>query len=337
MTGARLGLPWLAVVLFAAVACGEKYAPFASKQRAAASAAAARVRPDEVMQRVQELYDARLSDSERDSSHGDLCGHDRGCSYSRVASAQVIRKAWTHPALPALTEQQVTRDGLETTNIYLDLPASRESLDWVLALAHYDAWFGGANDNATGVAITLETAFALQGLELDRNVRLLLTDGEELGMIGTNRYIAEHGTDGIAIVLNADMLAHTGDEGNFITREPAGVEYVLQANETAAAAAFRMADLGRRLPEPVNMRPVVFPDDGVSAVGFAVGSDLSDHAPFWLRGVDALFPFPAGDKPGWYHTPEDTPDKVDVERLRRMSRLWAAAIAAFATAPEAGE
>jgi hypothetical protein len=337
MTDARLGLRLLALVAIVAVGCAERYAPFTFEQLSAATAAAERVKPDRVMQWVQELYDARLSDPERDASYGDLCRrHDR-CVYSRAASARVIRGAWSDPALGVPSEQHVARDGFETTNIYLDLPASRESLDWVLAVAHYDAWFGGANDNATGVAATLEAAFALQGVELDRNVRLLLTDGEELGMIGANRYIAEYGTQGISVVLNADMLAHAGDEGSFITRAPAGVEYILQANEAAAPAAFRVADLARRLPEPVSMRPVVFPADGVSTVGFAVGSDLSDHAPFWLRGVDALFPFPAGDKPDWYHTPNDTPDKVDAERLRRMSRLWAAAIAAFATGREAGE
>jgi Zn-dependent M28 family amino/carboxypeptidase len=162
-------------------------------------------------------------------------------------------------------------------------------------------------------------------------VRLLLTDGEELGMVGAERYLEEFGSSELAMVLNADMIAHLGSAGGLLTREPAGVEYILQANERSAEAAFQLADLARRLPEAVALRPVVFPDDGVSVIGFAVGSVLSDHGPFWLRGAKALFPFPAGDKPDWYHTPEDTPERVDADRLRRMGRLWSAAIAAFAT------
>lgn len=321
----------LAGAFVVSLGCSARYEPFSPAQQSTAERAAARVRPDEVQRWVQALYDARLSDPERDESHGNLCGYHAGCVYSRAASADVIRGAWSDPILPVPSEQRVTRDGLTTTNLYLDLPAREVSTEWILALAHYDAWFGGANDNATGVAVTLEAAFALQGLELERNVRLLLTDGEELGMVGSNRYLAEHGVSGVTLVLNADMIAHTGTEGGFLTRGPAETEYILQASEAAAGAAFQMAELLRRLPEPVSMRPIVYPDDGVSALGFALGTDLSDHAPFWLRGVDALFPFPAGDKPRWYHTPDDTPDRVDGDRLRRVARAWAGAIAAFAT------
>lgn len=314
-------------------ACGERYAPFSERQLERGLAAAARVRPEIVSGYVQGIYAARLNDNEESFDYEAYCPVP-GCRYSRAATRAFIERISSGEDLGGagqLQRQTVSRGGLSTTNLILDLPSAADSEEWVLATAHYDAWFGGANDNATGVAVLLEAAWALQGLALDRNVRLLFTDGEELGIVGSVRYLEEYGTDGLVLALNADMVAHAGEQGGLLTREPGGVEYIVQANERSAAGAFQLADLARRLPEPIEMRSVVFPGDGVSVLGFAVGSALSDHAPFWLEESRALFPFPAGDKPDWYHTVRDTPDRVDADRLARFSRLWAGALAAFAT------
>jgi hypothetical protein len=129
------------------------------------------------------------------------------------------------------------------------------------------------------------------------------------------------------------MVAHLGENGSLLTREPDGLEYIVQGNEHSAPDAFKLADFARRLAAPLRMRPVIFSGDGVGVLGFVVGSALSDHAPFWLAGASAVFPFPAGDKPSWYHTEDDTPDRVDTERLARFGRLWAGALGAFATVP----
>lgn len=323
--------PTPGAALLLALACQPQLAGFSERQLEVAERAAARVRPALVAAHVRNIYEARLTDSEPDFAFPEHCP-PAGCAYSRVRTAELIREVWRElPPAASVREQRVERDGLATTNLFVDIPSARGSEEWVLAVAHYDAWFGAANDNATGVAVTLESAFALSELQLDKNVRLLLTDGEELGLVGAERYVEEFGVDGLSLVLNADMIAHRGSAGSLLTREPEGTEYIAQANDAARREAYQLAELARHLPRSVELRPVVFPDDGVSVVGFAVGAVLSDHAPFWLRGIKAVFPFPAGDKPSFYHTPDDTPDKVDWGRLERMSELWAAAIAAFAT------
>lgn len=322
-----------ALCAVALAACGERYAAFGDRQIEHALGAAARVRPDVVAASVQAIYAARLADDDTSFDYTPHCPVP-GCRYSRAATRAWIERT-LGDALPGASElrlQTVDRDGLATTNLILDLPAAASD-EWVLATAHYDAWFGGANDNASGVAVLVEAASALQGLALDRNVRLVFTDGEELGIVGSVRYLEEYGSDGVAVALNADMLAHVGDRGSLLTREPEGIEYIVQGNQRSAAEAFALADLARRLPEPIAAHPVIFPDDGVSVLGFAVGAALSDHAPFWLAGRAAVFPFPAGDKPSWYHTERDRPEQVDPDRLARASRWWAAALAALATVP----
>jgi Zn-dependent M28 family amino/carboxypeptidase len=162
-------------------------------------------------------------------------------------------------------------------------------------------------------------------------VRVLWVDGEEFGMVGSNRYLQAHPNDNIAMVVNADMTAFMGTQSNPLTHEPAAVEYWIQANEQSASGAYKLAQLAGQLPEPVGAKPVIYPGSGVSIAGVVMGYSLSDQSTFWMAGIPALFPFPTGDIPDWYHTPRDVPAEVDVDRLQRVARLWVAGLAAFAT------
>jgi hypothetical protein len=66
-------------------------------------------------------------------------------------------------------------------------------------------------------------------------------------------------------------------------------------------------------------RHVRFPSEGGALPGFIPGIGLSDQWAFWQQGYPgimvtdtALFRYP------YYHTPNDTPDKVQYERLARV-------------------
>ena len=318
---------------WALAGCTDRYATLSDAQIAAALRAQKDLDTGLLPVLVQRIYDARLSDPAPDASRRDYCRRQSACVYSRVATGELIFSYWSARELAGsvLGEQIVTADAFTTRNIYLDIPGRSRPNEWILATAHYDAWYGGANDDGTGVAVLLAAAKPLLLARLDRSVRLLLVDGEELGMLGSGRYVEQHGTAGVVMALNADSVAFVGEPGGALTRQPDGTEYIVQANESSAAFAFQFADLARRMPKPTRMRALVFPGNGVSQAGVAIGYDLSDHAQFWLNSAPAIFPFPAGDKPSWYHTEDDTPDKVDADRLERMGRLWVGALAAFAS------
>jgi len=328
------GVGWLALAgSVSSAACGERYDTLTDAQVQKALSTQSQLVTSELNELVRQIYEARLSDPEADTTRSEHCGRGDDCVYSRVATADLVRSYWSAPDLEGteLWEHVVTADALTTRNLFLDIPGRTRPDEWVLASAHYDAWFGGANDNATGVAVVLAATRPLLAAALDRSIRLILFDGEELGMVGSGRYIADYGSDGVVLDLNADSIAFVGTSGGFLTRQPPDVEYIVQANEPSAELAHQLADLARRLPEPLAMRPLVFPGDGISLAGVAIGYDRSDHAQFWIDGARALFPFPAGDKPDWYHTASDTPEQVDSDRLQRFGRLWVAALAAFAS------
>jgi hypothetical protein len=81
-----------------------------------------------------------------------------------------------------------------------------------------------------------------------------------------------------------------------------------------------------------------FPSEGVAAPGWIQGIGWSDHWSFWQADYSALMvtdtaPFRYID----YHTPNDTPDRLDYERLARVVEGLAEVVADLAAAPAAAD
>ena len=123
-----------------------------------------------------------------------------------VASLQAAAAAPTFVAKPldlAISLEATTRETrIRTHNVIAKLPGKRPDLGAVLLVAHWDH-FGkcavppaehlicnGAVDNASGVAVLIETARRLSKLsQMDRDVYLLATTGEELGLLGAEAFV----------------------------------------------------------------------------------------------------------------------------------------------------
>ena len=100
-----------------------------------------------------------------------------------------------------------------TENIVARLQGSGSGKS-VLLVAHYDsvpASFGASDDGA-GVAALLETARVLKSLpRLKRDIVFLFTDGEELGLLGTQAFVAEHPqAENAGVVLNFEARGTSG-------------------------------------------------------------------------------------------------------------------------------
>jgi len=90
-------------------------------------------------------------------------------------------------------------------------PAAGTSGREILLIAHYDTvrlsdgrLASGLIDNAASVVAMIEAARRVRG-RTSGPVRLILSDQEELGLLGARAWIAEHGVDAIAAVINADV------------------------------------------------------------------------------------------------------------------------------------
>lgn len=184
--------------------------------------------------------------------------------------------------------------------------------EWIIVSAHYDhlgtrggVIYPGADDNASGVAMLLETArcFAEREARPRRSVMFVSFDLEEVGLFGS-RYFAEHPPaplDAIALFVTADMIGRA--LGGVCTDQ---VFAIGSEHSPAVQPWIESAAEG----EPVT-------------VG-TVGADLllidrSDYGPFRARKVPFLF-FSTGESP-LYHTPEDKPETLDYPKLQAISRV----------------
>jgi glutaminyl-peptide cyclotransferase len=190
--------------------------------------------------------------------------------------------------------------------------------------AHHDTkdaipGFVGANDGASGVAVVLELARALDGRVDGPTVYVALFDAEEArgdrafaadGDRGSRQYVryarrAEQGSPRLAGVRAMVLLDMVGDCDLQIPHE---------ANSDPG--------LYDRLTEAAR-------DTGVGGDAAAFGGEAApiddDHTPFEAAGIPALdvidFTYGPGPTPGaWWHTPEDRLGKVCADSLGTVGR-----------------
>ncbi len=159
----------------------------------------------------------------------------------------------------------------------------------------------GANDGASGAAVLLGVADALVRTPPTIGVDLLFVDGEDYGefpgpdvLMGSRHYAGT--LDSTALPLFAVVWDMVGDrdlqiyqEGNSVAGAPEVVDRVwARARELGYGSVFR------------------------DRVGYTM---TDDHVPLLEAGVRAIDVIDFDDVP-WWHTTEDTIDKVSAESLK---------------------
>src|SRR5207244_3833401 len=126
-----------------------------------------------------------------------------------TATATFTESRWRGP-IPAAT----------VNNIVTRLAGTANSKAVMLA-AHYDSVPSGpgASDDGSGTVTLLETARALRsGAPLKNDVIFLITDGEELGLLGAKAFVDTYpGLKGIGVVLNFEARGACGPTSMFET------------------------------------------------------------------------------------------------------------------------
>ena len=207
-------------------------------------------------------------------------------------------------------------DGTPTVmgrNIGAWLPGSDPELrdEVIIVSAHYDhlgmrngRMYPGADDNASGVAMVLETArrLALRGEAPRRSIAFINFDLEEHLLWGSRWFVAHAPwpMERIRLFITADML------GRSLGNLPIKTVFVL-GSEHAPALRETLDEI--KPPESVQLARL-----GADLIG-----TRSDYGPFRDRKVPFLF-FSTGEHPD-YHTPQDTPDRIDYARIAGVSQV----------------
>jgi Peptidase family M28 len=199
----------------------------------------------------------------------------------------------------------------------------------VMVGAHYDHLpdCDGADDNATGVAATLEIARVLAMAPTDRTMLIACWDEEEDGLVGSTAFVASAVADGldIATYINFDMIGYFSDASNS-QQIPAGLDVAfpnayaeveqdefrgnfaaLIPNAGALQTAMDFAAQGER----VGLRSVIIElPAGTETSDLFADLRRSDHAAFWDNGYPALFVTDTGEFRNPHYHCTGGPDEI---------------------------
>jgi photosystem II stability/assembly factor-like uncharacterized protein len=210
-------------------------------------------------------------------------------------------------------------------NVWASRPGRGGASGTVLVCAHYDSLSKrskpgtpdvpapGADDNASGTAGVLEFARASRGHDYRRDVIYACFTGEEQGLRGAQHLASLLASNGEALigVLNMDMIAYADalpEDVDVITNYPSTwlAEYFSRATRTYVP----------NLGVDVNVLPEMW---------------RSDHGPFWQLGYPAILAVEDWDiHYPYYHSANDTPDKLDYNVATALTRSVVAAAASLA-------
>jgi hypothetical protein len=129
---------------------------------------------------------------------GNGIAHPIGSAAGAQVRASIVRRLSEMGYTPELQSGFACNDeGVcgSPVNIVARLPGSSEDQGAVLLAAHYDSVAAGpgASDDGAGVASVLEIARILKAQPPPRrSVVLLLTDGEEAGLLGASLFVRDH-------------------------------------------------------------------------------------------------------------------------------------------------
>jgi Zn-dependent M28 family amino/carboxypeptidase len=187
--------------------------------------------------------------------------------------------------------------------------------------AHYDTVRGspGADDNASGVAVLIELARLVPS-----GVRFVAFANEEapyfLGPeMGSFVYARDRGA-GVRAMFSLEMLGYYSDKkGSQRYPAPLSLFYPDRADFIAFVGDLGAARLVRKAIG-IFREKAQFPSEGLAAPAFIPGVARSDHWSFRKHGYPAvMITDTAFYRNPHYHLPSDTPDRLDYERMARVT------------------
>ncbi len=197
---------------------------------------------------------------------------------------------------------------------HMDRPGAGAEDPFVLFSGHHDTWYYGVMDNGSANATMLETARVLAGQrdQWARGLRLCFWSGHSHGRYsGSVWYVDEHWDE-----LDRRCVAHvnvdsTGGVGASVLENAAAVSELTTLAAEAIGQRTGHGYLGKRKSRSS--------DDSLPGVGVpSMFGALSEQAPGTVKMRNSLG--------WWWHTPDDTIDKLDEANLVRDTRVFVHAV-----------
>ncbi|MFI5449780.1 MAG: M20/M25/M40 family metallo-hydrolase [Candidatus Bathyarchaeia archaeon] len=195
---------------------------------------------------------------------------------------------------------------MKSWNVVGEITGREKPDEQVIVAAHFDSFYigeEGALDDAAGACTVLEIARVLAKLRVKprRTVKFICFPLEEIGSIGSYRYVAQHLKDlkKAILMLNLDEAGSPGTK-KYVVNDPHLINYLRK----------NLDDLGyeqMRIATEFDIPP-------------------GDEAPFLYAGVPTIWmrlgpPFIPDIDGRYSHTAEDTVDKINPRDMREAAML----------------
>ncbi|MCA9709450.1 MAG: M28 family peptidase [Myxococcales bacterium] len=198
-------------------------------------------------------------------------------------------------------------------NVLAEVPGREADGPIVLLTSHYDSVHAGPGvaDDLHGVALGIETARALLAADPPRHpVRLLIDEGEEVGLLGAAAFVDRHpDLHRVGVVVNAEARGTSGTSSMF---ETSSGNRALVAAHAAAVTRPQATSLAQeiyaRMPNDTDL--TVFREAGRAGLNFAFVGEV-----------------------GWYHTPLDDLAHLDLGSVQHQGDHVLATVRALASGP----
>jgi hypothetical protein len=214
-----------------------------------------------------------------------------------------------------------------------DIKGKEESEHFVLFSGHIDSWHYGAMDNGSANATMLEVARVLSKYkeELKRSIRFAFWSGHSHGRYaGSQAYCDRHweeihencamhfyidsvGGKGATILSESNCMSETKDIASHYVKKISGQEYIGSRYGKYADQSFWGA--------------------GVPSLFMGMSEQPLSNDPMSQKVFQVFAGKEAGGFGWWWHTVEDTIDKIDPANLKRDCEIYALSIYKVLTEP----
>jgi hypothetical protein len=202
---------------------------------------------------------------------------------TRIQAASLVSKTWDGSSITQLENIVAIKKGSNNSKP-------------VMLMAHYDSepHTTGAGDDGAAVSAILETMRALNHLApLQNDLIVLLTDGEELGLLGAQAFVQQDSlAKNIGIVLNFEGRGNSGPSYMFEVNDQNG--WAIQGYAKSVAHPFANSlgyEIYKKLPNATDF--TIFKNAGITGLNSAY--------------IDGFVN---------YHSPTDTPENLNQQSLQ---------------------
>lgn len=248
-------------------------------------------------------------------------------AYEKLKAADAyIRSVWKSQGYEV--QSQSYDVGREVENLYVEKKGTGKPDEILVVGAHYDGveTSPAANDNGSGVAALLELSAALAKTPTLRTIQFVAFVNEEppffqTEAMGSRIYASELALEkknvvGMISLETIGCYLYGKDTQEYPW--PFSLFYPNTGSFIAFVGNYSSRDWVGQCVKDFREEST-FPSEGVAAPDFIQGIGWSDHWSFWQEGYPALMVTDTAPyRYKYYHTPQDTFDKIDFPHMTQV-------------------